>query len=140
MKKAKIAFVCVHNSCRSQMAEAITKTRFAETFEAFSAGTTPKNAINSDAVATINRLYGVDMGRAQYPKKLEELPSDLDFLITLGCGVECPYIPSHHREDWPIDDPTGQSKRVFESTAKTLEQKIETLKHRIEAGEFKPKT
>lgn len=128
--KPKIAFVCTHNSCRSQMAEAISKTLAAESFNAFSAGTEIKSEINPDAVKIIQKLYGVDMTHTQHPKLLADLPP-VDIVVTMGCGVQCPSLPCKHREDWGLEDPTGKSEEDFIRTAKTIEEKIMNLKSRV---------
>ena len=126
----KVAFICVHNSCRSQMAEALGKQFAADAFESYSAGTHTKPQINQDAVRTMKELYGIDMEKTQYSKKLEEIPP-VDIVVTMGCNVECPFLPCRYREDWGLDDPTGQSDEVFAATAKLIEQKILDLKQRI---------
>jgi len=136
MSKIKVAYVCVHNSCRSQMAEAITKVLEPEFFEAYSAGTETKPRINQDAVRTIKKLYDVDMNLTQHSKLIDDIPQELDVLITMGCNVECPFIPCQHREDWGLDDPTGKSDDVFLKTAETIKEKMLSLKARIESGEI----
>lgn len=130
MSKPNIAFICVHNSCRSQMAEAISKLFAADFYNAYSAGTELKDKINPDAVAVIKELYNVDMERTQRPKLLEELP-DIDVVATMGCNVECPYIPAKRREDWGIEDPSGKPKEDFIKTAKVIESKVKDLTKRI---------
>lgn len=125
--KLKIAFVCTHNSCRSQMAEAISKVLTADTFEAFSAGTDIKTQINMDAVDVIKKLYGVDMSQSQYPKLLLKIPP-VDIVVTMGCGVQCPYLPCKHREDWEIEDPTCKTEEDFIRVAKLIEKRIIDLK------------
>jgi len=129
-EKPKVAFICVHNSCRSQMAEALSKLLAADVYEAYSAGTETKPSINQDAVAVIKKLYGVDMNAAQRSKLLEELPP-VDVVVTMGCNVTCPYLPAKHREDWGLDDPTGKDEQAFIDTAKTIEEKVRDLKFRI---------
>jgi arsenate reductase len=126
----KVAFICVHNSCRSQMAEALGKQLAADAFESYSAGTHTKPQINQDAVRVMKELYGIDMEKTQYSKKLEEIPP-VDIVVTMGCNVECPFLPCCYREDWGLDDPTGQSDEAFAATAKLIEQKILDLKQRI---------
>ena len=128
--KPKVAFICVHNSCRSQMAEALAKLYAADVFEAYSAGTETKPQINRDAVAVIKELYGIDMNEAQWSKLLADIPP-VDVVITMGCNVSCPYLPSRYREDWGLDDPTGSSKDAFIKTAKTIEEKVLILKEKI---------
>jgi arsenate reductase (thioredoxin) len=133
--KPKVAFVCTHNSCRSQMAEAISKIIAPDTFDAYSAGTEVKTQINPDAVKIIKELYGVDMSQTQHPKLLEELPS-VDIVVTMGCGVQCPYLPCAHREDWGLEDPTGKSEEDFFRTAKAIEMKISALKDTNQWSDF----
>ncbi|HEX3040262.1 MAG TPA: arsenate reductase ArsC [Caproiciproducens sp.] len=128
--KPKVAFVCTHNSCRSQMAEAIGKTIAADAFDVYSAGTEIKNEINPDAVETIKKLYGIDMTQSQYPKLLQDIPS-VDVVITMGCGVQCPFLPCKHREDWGLEDPTGKSEENFLRTADRIKAKITELKAHI---------
>lgn len=123
----KVAFICVHNSCRSQMAEAIAKIMAGDVLDVYSAGTETKNAINSDAVEVIRELYGVDMTETQRPKLLSEIPS-VDMVVTMGCNVECPFVPSKYREDWGLDDPTGKGREAFLHTAKVIEEKVLELK------------
>lgn len=130
MNKPKVAFICVHNSCRSQMAEAISKLKASDEFEAYSAGTETKPQINQDAVAIIKELYGVDMNETQRSKLLSEIPL-VDIVITMGCNVICPYLPCRYREDWGLSDPTGKPKEEFEKTVKAIEQKVMELKYKI---------
>ena len=137
MKKYKIAFVCVHNSCRSQMAEAITKELASDFFEAYSGGTETKPQINQDAVRIIKGLYGVDMNQTQKSKLIDDLPQELDVLVTMGCNVECPFIPTQHREDWGLDDPSGLPDEAFQETARLIKEKLLLLKKRIEKKEIK---
>jgi arsenate reductase len=127
MSKPKVAFICVHNSCRSQIAEALGKHFAADTFESFSAGTEPKDFINPDAVRLVKQLYGIDMETTQRSKLLDELPA-IDVVVTMGCNVECPYLPCKRREDWDLDDPTGKSDDEFIAVIKTIETKIQALK------------
>ncbi len=126
MHKPKVAFICVHNSCRSQIAEALGRHLAADVFESYSAGTELKDRINPDAVRLMKQLYGIDMGESQYPKLLEALPA-VDVVVTMGCHVECPYLPCKHREDWGLPDPTGESDAAFTSVIRTIERKITEL-------------
>ncbi|OJF76884.1 MAG: low molecular weight phosphatase family protein [Treponema sp. CETP13] len=130
MGNPKVAFVCVHNSCRSQMAEALSKLYAADVFDSFSGGTETKPQINRDAVRTIKELYDVDMDKTQSSKLLTELPK-IDILITMGCNVQCPSLPCKYREDWGLDDPTGKSDEEFIKTAKLIHKKVLDLKDRI---------
>ncbi len=126
----KIAFICTHNSCRSQIAEALGKLLAADAFESYSAGTELKDRINPDAVRLMKERYGVDMELTQRPKLIAELPR-VDIVVTMGCGVECPYLPAERREDWGLADPTGQSDEVFLAVIATIEQKVLALKQNL---------
>ncbi|MDD4752004.1 MAG: arsenate reductase ArsC [Desulfitobacteriaceae bacterium] len=129
-KKIKVAFICVHNSCRSQMSEAIGKLLAADVFESYSAGTEIKLQINQDAVRIIKDLYHVDMEKDQYSKLISDIPQP-DIVITMGCNVNCPYLPCKFREDWGLEDPTGKSDEEFIKTARTIESKLRELRDRI---------
>ena len=127
----KVGFICVHNSCRSQIAEALGKKFALDAFESYSAGTKIKSEINQNAVRLVKEKYGIDMEKTQRPKLLTELP-ELDVVITMGCNVECPYLMCNYREDWGLDDPTGKSDDEFLIIIKIIENKILDLKERIE--------
>lgn len=127
----RVAFICVHNSCRSQIAEALGKKLAVDAFESYSAGTETKPRINPDAVRLMKQLHGIDMELTQRSKLLEELPA-VDIVVTMGCNVSCPSLPCYHREDWGLEDPTGQPDTVFEKTIRTIEQKILDLRQRIQ--------
>ena len=88
----KVAFICVHNSCRSQIAEALGKHLAKDVFESYSAGTETKPQINQDAVRLMKEIYQIDMEKTQYSKQLSEIPP-ADIVITMGCNVSCPSIP-----------------------------------------------
>ncbi|MBE6066553.1 MAG: arsenate reductase ArsC [Clostridium lundense] len=133
--KAKVAFICVHNSCRSQMAEALGKLFASDIFESYSAGTELRPQINQDAVRIIKDLYNVDMNETQKSKLLDDIPS-VDIVIKMGCNVVCPYLPGKHVEDWGLDDPSGKSDEEFIKTAKTIEEKIKDLATRIKNSEI----
>lgn len=126
----KVAFVCVHNSCRSQIAEALGKHLASDVFKSYSAGTETKPQINQDAVRLIKEKYQIDMEKTQYSKLLSEIPS-VDIVITMGCNVNCPYLPCKYREDWGLEDPTGKSDDVFEQVITHIHSKIEQLAQRI---------
>lgn len=130
MNKPKVAFICVHNSCRSQMAEALGKIYGAEVFESYSAGTETKPEINQDAVRIIKNLYDVNMNETQRSKLLSDIPS-VDIVVKMGCNVVCPYLPAKHIEDWGLEDPTGKCDEEFINTAKIIESKIKDLAERI---------
>ncbi|MGE4464810.1 arsenate reductase ArsC [Sphaerochaeta sp.] len=133
MTKPTVAFVCVHNSCRSQMAEALATLKYGHLFSSFSGGTETKDRINQDAVGMIKKLYEIDMEATQYSKLIDHLPA-IDILITMGCNVHCPYLPCKHREDWGLDDPSGKGEQAFIQTIGLIEEKLADLAVRIEAG------
>ena len=126
----KVAFICVHNSCRSQIAEALGKYYASDEFEGYSAGTETKPKINQDAVRIMRQLYGIDMEKTQRSKLLSDIPP-VDVVVTMGCNVNCPYLPCKHREDWGLEDPTGNTDEVFVEVIKSIEQKIFELKERL---------
>ena len=126
MMQKKVAFVCVHNSCRSQIAEALGKHLAADVFESYSAGTERAPQINQDAVRLMKERYGIDMELTQRSKLLEDIPP-VDIVITMGCNVQCPWLPCSHREDWGLDDPSGKSDEEFIKTIQTIEEKIKQL-------------
>ena len=132
-KKTKVAFICVHNSCRSQIAEALGKHLASDVFESYSAGTETKPQINQDAVRLMKQLYDIDMEKTQRSKLLSEIPP-VDIVITMGCNVECPFLLCEHREDWGLEDPTGSSDEVFLQVIKEIEGKVLELKERVRKG------
>lgn len=123
----KVAFICVHNSCRSQIAEALCKHLAGDAFECYSAGTETKPQINQDAVRLVKKLYDIDMEKTQYSKLLSDIPP-VDIAITMGCNVECPFLPCKHREDWGIEDPTGKGDDEFLKVIHLIENKVKELK------------
>lgn len=130
MDKPKVAFICVHNSCRSQIAEALGKHLASDVFDSYSAGTETKPRINQDAVRLMKELYGIDMEQTQYSKLLENIPP-VDVVVTMGCNVTCPYLPCKQREDWGLEDPTGKSDEEFILIIKLIEDKIKQLKESL---------
>lgn len=136
MKKWKVGFICTHNSCRSQIAEAFGKELASDVFESYSAGTQIKDQINPDAVRILKVKYGMDMiANGQYNKTLDQLPK-LDVVITMGCGVQCPMIDCTYREDWGLQDPTGKSDAVFIQVIEEIETRIRLLKQRLTKDEL----
>jgi arsenate reductase (thioredoxin) len=131
----KVAFICVHNSCRSQMAEALGKLFAADVFESYSAGTELRDTINQDAVRIIKDLYNVDMNEIHKSKLLEDIPK-VDIAIKMGCNVVCPFLPAKHTEDWGLEDPSGKSDEEFIKTAKIIEEKVKDLAQRIRNNEI----
>ncbi|MDM8237639.1 arsenate reductase ArsC [Pseudoflavonifractor phocaeensis] len=135
-QKPKVAFLCVHNSCRSQMAEALGKKLAGDVFDSFSAGTEPGARINPDAVRLMKQVHGIDMEKTQHNKPLSELPA-VDIVVTMGCNVQCPTFPCSHREDWGLDDPSGKEDKEFLAIMARIEEKMLDLKRRIQSGKLK---
>lgn len=126
----KVAFICVHNSCRSQIAEALGKYLASDVFESYSAGTETKPRINQDAVRLMKAKYGIDMEREQYSKLLSDIPP-VDVVVTMGCNVSCPFLSCKLREDWGLEDPTGKRDEFFLEIINKIEQKVLELKEKI---------
>jgi arsenate reductase len=129
-EKYKVAFICVHNSCRSQIAEALGKHLAGDVFESFSAGTEIKPEINQDAVRLMKELYAIDMEKTQQPKLITDLPP-VAIVIKMGCNVTCPFLPSKYEEDWGLEDPTGHSDDEFKHVIKQIETNVKELAKEI---------
>ena len=127
--KPKTAFVCVHNSCRSQIAECLGKLLASDVFDSFSAGTEVRK-INPDAVRLMKQLYGANMEKTQYSKLLSAIPAP-DIVILMGCNAQCPLLPSQYTENWNLEDPTGKSDEEFLVIIRRIEQKILQLKEKL---------
>lgn len=134
MRKIKVAFVCVHNSCRSQMAEGWAKKLGSDLFEAYSAGTENYPEVKPLAVAVMEEA-GVDMS-SHHPKLLSDIPEELDLLITMGCNVVCPFVPNQHSEDWGLEDPSGGPIDGFRVTRDLIKEKVLLLIDRVKSGEI----
>ena len=126
MMKKKIAFICVHNSCRSQIAEALGKHLAGDKYDFYSAGTETKPQINGDAVRLMKQLYSINMEQTQYSKTIDKIPTP-DIAISMGCDVGCPYIGRAFDDNWNLPDPTGQSDEVFKSVIAEIEKRIRNL-------------
>ena len=125
--KKKVAFICVHNSCRSQIAEALGKHLASDIFESFSAGTETKPKINQDAVRIMKELYGIDMEQTQYSKLITDIPNP-DVAISMGCNVGCPFVGRAFDDNWGLEDPTGKSEEEFKIIISEIEKRILQLK------------
>ena len=130
MDKKKIAFICVHNSCRSQIAEALGKKYLSDICDVYSAGTERKPQINQDAVRIMRERYGIDMEKEQYSKLMEEIP-EADVYISMGCNVICPFVPGKTNQNWGLEDPTGQSDEKFHEIIDRIEEKMIELKSEL---------
>ena len=126
----KVAFICVHNSCRSQVAEALGKHFASDVFESYSAGTETKPQINQDAVRIMKEMYGIDMEKEQYSKLISDIPEP-DIAISMGCNVGCTFIGRPFDDNWGLDDPTGKSDEDFIKVINQIELKIKNLIDRM---------
>ena len=130
MTKPKVAFICVHNSCRSQLAEALGKALASDVFESYSAGTETRPQINQDAVRLMKAIYGIDMEQTQYSKLISDIPEP-DIAISMGCNVGCPFIGRPFDDNWELEDPTGKSDEEFEKVIDEIRVRIMELKQRL---------
>ena len=130
MTKPKVAFICVHNSCRSQIAEALGKALASDVFESYSAGTETRPQINQDAVRLMKAIYGIDMEQTQYSKLISDIPEP-DIAISMGCNVGCPFIGRPFDDNWELEDPPGKSDEEFEKVIDEIRVRIMELKQRL---------
>jgi arsenate reductase len=130
MGKPKVAFICVHNACRSQIAEALGRLIASDVFESCSAGTETKSPIDSDAVRIMKELYGIDMEKTQHPKTIAEIPAP-DIAISMGCNVGCPFIGRPFDENWGLEDPEGKPDEAFIAVIKEIETRIRMLRSEL---------
>ena len=134
MEKKKVAFICIHNSCRSQIAEALGKYLAGDVFESYSAGTETKPQINQDAVRLMKEIYGIDMeADGQHSKLITEIPK-VDIAISMGCNVGCPFIGKSFDDNWGLEDPTGKSDEDFKTIMKEIEKRVLELKGKLLAN------
>ncbi|MBC3887374.1 arsenate reductase ArsC [Acetobacterium paludosum] len=135
MSNPKVAFICVHNSCRSQIAEALGKNFAADVFVSYSAGTETKPQINQDAVRLMKQRYGIDMETTQHSKLLTDLPP-IDIVVKMGCNVVCPYLPSSYTEDWGLADPTGKNDEEFLAVISQIEVNVKKLAELVKSNQI----
>lgn len=126
----KVAFICVHNSCRSQIAEALGHYLASDVFESYSAGTEIKSGIDANAVRMMKEMYGIDIEENQYPKKIDAIPAP-DIAISMGCNVGCPFIGRPFDDNWGLDDPTGKTDAEYRTVILQIEERIRQLKAKL---------
>jgi arsenate reductase len=125
MTSKKVAFICTHNACRSQIAEALAKHMGAAGYEFYSAGSLPQEQIDSNAVRIMKKKFGIDMS-GQYSKTVQDIPRP-DIAISMGCGVQCPYIGRPFDDDWGLEDPTGQSDEAYLAVIRRIQEHLKRL-------------
>ena len=129
MAKANVVFVCVENAGRSQMAEGFAKRFGKDHIEAWSTGSKPSGKINETAIEVMNE-HGIDIS-AYRSKGLSDLPDvKWDYVVTMGCGDACPFVPSKGRSDWDIPDPKGRTKEDVRNICRQIEDQVIELIHR----------
>jgi arsenate reductase len=122
-----VIFACVHNAGRSQMAAAFfNKLANPAKARALSAGTHPGDRVHPEVVAVMQE-EGIDLGGARPQKLTRELAAEAQLLITMGCGDECPFVPGVRRDDWPLDDPKGQSIERVRAIRDDIRARVEAL-------------
>lgn len=127
---AKVLFVCIENSCRSQMAEGFARQLGKGVIDPFSAGSKPSGKINPTAIELMKEK-GIDL-TIQQSKKLDDLPQiEWDVVITMGCGDACPFVRTKKRIDWNISDPKNLPMDEFRSIRELIESKVMNLIHEI---------
>ena len=132
MNKKKVVFVCVHNSCRSQIAEALGNHLAGDVLECYSAGTETKPQINQDAVRIMKKLYNIDMeADGQLRKLVSDIPNP-DIAISMGCNVGCPFIGRPFDDNWGLEDPTGKSDEEFKIVIEKIRKDILKLKNGLD--------
>ena len=127
-----VAFICVHNSCRSQIAEAFGRHLASDVFQSYSAGTETKPQINQDAVRIMKELYNIDMeADGQFSKLVSDIPEP-DIAISMGCNVGCPFIGRPFDDNWGFEDPTGKSDEEFKIVIEKIRKDILKLKNGLD--------
>jgi protein-tyrosine-phosphatase len=122
----RLLFVCVENSNRSQMAEALARLRGGARVEAWSAGSRPSGRVNPKAIAAMREL-GVDLSDAR-SKSLDDLPAgEFDAVVTMGCGDACPHVPARFRRDWAIPDPRDMAPDEFRRVRDLIDANVQEL-------------
>jgi len=133
----RLLFVCLENANRSQMAEAFARIHGGGAVEAFSAGSRPSGSVNPRAIAAM-RERGYDLSRHR-SKSLDEVPAEgYDYVVTMGCGDECPWVPARHREDWDIQDPKALPADAFNGVRDEIERRVLDLLARTSSSSGAP--
>jgi arsenate reductase (thioredoxin) len=123
-----VLFACVQNAGRSQIAETLFNLRADPTrARAISAGTSPAAHVHGEVVALLRRAHGVDLS-SRVPQRLsDQLAQQAQWLITMGCGDQCPIVPGARRDDWPIRDPKGQPEAIVQDVLDDIDARVQRL-------------
>ena len=128
MEKKKLLFVCIENSNRSQMAEAFAKIHGNDVAEAYSAGSKASGVVNPRAIKAMNEI-GYDLSKHK-STSLDEIPQiTYDYVVSMGCGEKCPFVPAKQRLDWDIPDPKAMEPEEFNKVRDFIEKKVKELLH-----------
>jgi len=126
-----VLFACVHNAGRSQIAAALfNKYADPSVARAISAGTHPADRVHPEVVALM-KARGIDLSTQRPQKLTPELAATANWLITMGCGDECPVVPGTRREDWPLQDPKGQTPDTVNAIINEIDQRVRSLHAQI---------
>lgn len=131
-RQPTVAFICTHNACRSQIAETLSRAVAGDAFTAYSAGTSPAAHIDAHARSMLKACRGLNMV-GQRPKSLDDLPP-IDVVVTMGCGVQCPYLQCRQRIEWTIDDPTGSNDEAYRSVIDEIRVRVLDLRRALLDG------
>jgi protein-tyrosine-phosphatase len=129
---SSVLFVCVHNAGRSQMAAGFLRDMAGDRVEVLSAGTQPKNEINPMAIQAMAEL-GIDIAEQQPKVLTEEAVKASDYVITMGCGDECPWFPGKIYLDWVLDDPAGLGVDAVRPIRDKIRELVTALVKEIDA-------
>lgn len=132
----KIAFICIHNSCRSQMAEALANfhaKKMQLNLKIYSAGSEKNRSIHPKAIHFLAINYGIDMSD-HYVKTIDVLPKDIDIVVSMGCGIKCPALKGKYFFDFQLEDPSNFDDLAFQESIKILESKVIALLESIKSG------
>jgi len=122
-----VIFACVHNAGRSQMAAAWFNALADSTrARAVSAGTEPGERVHPEVLAVM-REVGIDLEGKRPQRLTDELASSAQFLVTMGCGEQCPVVPGLKRDDWPLEDPKGKPADRVREIRDEVKQRVEQL-------------
>jgi arsenate reductase (thioredoxin) len=132
MSLPRVLFVCVENSNRSQMAEAFARMHGAGVIEPWSAGSRPSGVVNPRAIAAMREL-GYDLTSHRSRALTDVPPGAYEYVVTMGCGDACPWIPAAHREDWALPDPREMAPEEFRKVRDEIGRRVTALVDRVRA-------
>jgi arsenate reductase (thioredoxin) len=136
-RKLKVAFICIKNSCRSQIAEALARDIASDIIEPLSGGTDPGEQVDPGAVEAMREI-GIDIAQAR-PKQLpNEVLQSLDLVVHMGCGAPgmCLTVPGIPSEDWGVEDPVGKAQEKYREVVRIIEKKVRDLVFRLRSGKL----